>query len=471
MTSFKLPRKYDIWLLAAAAVLFFVALKVRQYAGYDLKGELSDFETTLWNSLHGSPLQMKCSKLSFLSEHFSPILFALVPLYAVFQTPLTLLAAQGVICALALVPLYHLTKEYTELRWPPLAVCLAFFFSRIVHKGLMYDFHMEIFYPFLFFCVFLASLKNKWMMYYPLLLLCASVKEDAFIAIAGLGLFLVFSPRKTDRKHGIITALFGITGLLCVLYYFMPYFRVEQAGSAYKFASYWGGYGNTQKEMFWGFLNPVRHYQVIFTPAKTAKMLNLFLNFAFLPLTYWRGALFLVFPCWFILFSSTIDSLSNVSIYYGLLITPFLFYATVLGINQICSKRQKYKNILFITLASLVLAIQFADSKVFTYCRPSYWQLSPRTETANELVRLIPADAAVSAQINLIAHTPPHSQRANFPDNTDNVEYIFLDRQGDMWPLPGEDYSVHVERLLRSGKWDVMQDKDDFLLLRKKPED
>lgn len=99
MASLKLPRKYDVWLLTAAAAVFFVALKIRQYCAYDLKGELSDFETVLWNTLQGHPLQMKCSSLSFLSEHFSPVLFALVPIYALFQSPLTLLIVQGLVCA------------------------------------------------------------------------------------------------------------------------------------------------------------------------------------------------------------------------------------------------------------------------------------------------------------------------------------------------------------------------------------
>lgn len=361
-------------------------------------------------------------------------------------------------------------KEYTALRWPPVALCLAYFFSRIVNKGLMYDFHMETFYPLLFFSAFLAGKKEKWLPYYLLLLLCASVKEDSFIAIAGLGFFLLCSPNKTDRKHGISTILFGCTGLLCVLFYVMPYFRLEQAGSSYKFAGYWGGYGTTQKEMALSFLNPLQHLKIIFTPAKTGKMLNLFLNFALLPLAYWRGLLFLVFPCWFILYASNIDSLNNLSMYYGLLITPFLFYATILGIDRISSKWARRGNMLWISLASLVLIIQFADSKFFKYCVPSFWRKDPRIQTADEIVRLIPRNASVSAQINLIAHTPPHPQRANFPNNTDNAAYIFLDRRGDTWPLPEEDYVRHVQTLQESEKWETVREEDEYLLLKRKTE-
>jgi len=468
MPSLKLPRKYDVWLLTAAASVFFVALKIRQYCAYDLKGELSDFETVLWNTLQGHTLQMKCSVLSFLSEHFSPILFALVPVYAFFQTPITLLIIQGVVCALAIVPLYLLVKEHTGLRWPPAALCLAYFFSRIVNKGLMYDFHMEIFYPLFFFSAFLAGRKEKWLLYYLLLLLCTSVKEDSFIAITGLGFFHLFSPKKTDRKHGACTILFGAAGLLSILFYVMPYFRLEQAGSNYKFAGYWGGYGTTQKEMAASFLNPLHHLRVIFTPAKTEKMLHLFLNFAFLPFACLRGLLFLIFPCWFILYSSNIDSLNNLSMYYGLLITPFLFYATIIGINRISARWAKHGKILWILLASLVLVIQVGDSRFFKYCRPAFWKNDPRVETADELARLIPPHASVSAQINLIAHTPPHEQRTNFPDNTDQADYLFLDREGDTWPLPKEDYTRHVQTLRESGKWETVREKGGFLLLKRK---
>jgi len=459
--------RYDIWILVAAALIFFVAIKTHQYHTLDLKGEIADYETVLWNTLHDRPLQMRETSLSFLSEHFSPVLFLLVPLYACFRTPLALLAAHGVVCALALIPLYFLVKAYTGRRWPPVLVCLAYLFSRTVTKGLLYDFHHEIFYPLFFFCAFLAGVRKKWPIYYLVLVLCASVKEDAFVAIGGLGLFLLFSKDRGDRLHGLATAALAAAGMIAVLYCAMPFFRLSSAGGAYKFAGYWGGYGSSPGEMAMNFVNPLRQAEIFFTPQKTLSMLTLFLSFAFLPFATLRGLAFLVGPNFFILFSSNIDSLFNLSMYYGLLITPFLFYASILGMRSIAAKWPSRRDIVLTALAALLLCGHIADSRLFKFCRPSYWRENPRYRTAVEIAQTIPCGAAVSAQINLLAYAPPHPERVQFTNNLGRAEYLFLDLRGDTWPLSKNDYDAFVGEKRKSAAWELICERDDFLLFRK----
>jgi len=47
---------------------------------------------------------------SFLDVHFSPTLFLLLPIYAVYPSPTTLLIAQSVIVALGALPIYWLGR-------------------------------------------------------------------------------------------------------------------------------------------------------------------------------------------------------------------------------------------------------------------------------------------------------------------------------------------------------------------------
>lgn len=462
-------RLFDVMAVTLFSLVVFVAVKIHQYFAFYLKGELADFELMFWNTLRGDLLGMKYSGVSFFSEHFSPVLLLLVPVYAVFRSPCALLVAQGVVCALAIVPLYYLTTHFTEQRWPPLALSIGYFFYSMVNRGLMYDFHPEIFYPLFFFCVFLAQVKERWTAYYAALILCAAVKEDSFIAIAGLGLFILFSGKK-NIKHGIATVFFGIVGLAAVMYYIIPHFRMAQSGSAYKFAGYWGGYGSTPKEMAMNFINPVRQCQVLFTAAKLNNIFKLFLGFAFLPFFCLRGFLFLVLPNWFLLFSSGNDQLNNQAIYYGLLIAPFLYYAAILGINRISSLWPSRRDMLFMVCAALVLTIQISDSRIFRMCRPSYLKVPARNAVAEEIIRLIPKGAPSAAQINLVSHLPPHLQRTNIPDNTDNVDYLMFDTLGDTWPLPKKDYEEYLRKMESDPAWETAAKKEGFLLLkRKKP--
>lgn len=180
-------RRRDVAILFALTFALFLTLKIRQYLQFNVGSELADYETLLWNTLHGRFLQVKSAHVSFLAEHFSPILLLGVPLYALAPSPWTLLVLQALIGAAAVIPLCFLTAAFTPLRWPPLALGIAYAVSRTVNYGLMYDVHPEILYPLLFFGVFLAAERRRWGLYALLLALALSVKEDAFIPVIGLG--------------------------------------------------------------------------------------------------------------------------------------------------------------------------------------------------------------------------------------------------------------------------------------------
>ena len=82
-------------------------------------------------------------------------------------------------------------------------------------------------------------------------------------------------------------------------------------------------------------LNPIRHFEVLFTSAKLSKMFNLFSVLLLLPLLHWRSLLFLVLPNWFVLYSSDNPLLNGPAIYYGLLILPFLYYGALVTLGSI----------------------------------------------------------------------------------------------------------------------------------------
>lgn len=461
------PRKYDIYGLFILFSGFFLILKIHQFLSFGIGFELADFELVLWNTLHGRFLQMTCSHLSFFSEHSSPILLLILPFYALAQSPHTLLVIQAIACSAAVIPLYFLVCRFTALRWPPLALCLAYSVSRIVNYGLMYDFHPEIFYPLLFFSLFLAFKRTRWNLYYILLALSVMVKEDAFIAVCGLGFFIFFTGHK---KHGIITAISSILGLLLVMLVIIPFFREQAAGSDYKFISYWSGYGSTQKEILLNFLNPLKHIEVIFTTEKLKQMFNLFSVFLFFPFLSWRALTFLILPNWFMLYSSDNGLMNGPIIYYGLLITPFLFFASLLGIEEISKKWSSRKDRILLSLATLIFLVQFGNSRLFKQLFQDQWQIPERYRTTvHEIIKSIPENSSIAAQVYLEPHLPIHPCRTCFPFNLDKVEYLVLDYRGNHWPFSENEYQVYVDSLRRSEEWITISEREDFLLLQRAP--
>jgi uncharacterized membrane protein len=464
-TKPKWSRRLDVYLLFTISSCFFLALKINQHISFRTTFEPADYELILWNTLHGRFLQMVCSPLTFFSEHFSPILLLILPIYAIIQSPITLLVIHAIAISAAVIPLYFLAAQYTTLRWPPLALGIAYVLSRTVNYGLMYDVHPEVFYPVLFFSLFLAYKKSKWSLYYLILFICFMVKEDVFIASFGLGMYLLFSK---ERKHGFITAGLSLIGLFSIVILVIPFFLGQSSGSDYRFVMYWSGYGSSQKEILLNFLNPLKHFEVIFTVGKLKQMFNLFSVFIFLPFFSWRALIFLVLPNWFILYSSNNGLMNGPIVYYGMLITPFLFFASILGItsSQIIWPTRKDKLILI--FSTLIFVVQLGNSRIFKQVFYDPWSIPERySVTANEIIKLIPPHAAVSAQVNLVPHVPLHPCRSCFPLHLDKADYIFLDYQNNFWPLSELTYLHLVDSLKRSPEWKTISEKDNFCLLKK----
>lgn len=459
------PRSLDLPLLFGATLALMLALKVRQFLQYQIGFELADYETVLWNTLHGRFLAMKCSSTPFLAEHFSPVLLLILPLYAVAPSPWTLVVLQALACAAAVIPLYLLTARFTPLRWPPLAMGVAYAASRTVSYGLMYDFHPETLYPLLFFGAFLALERDRTGAFAVLLALAATVKEDAFIAIAGVGVFLALTGR---RARGVAVALAAVVALALVMGVVLPHFRGQAPGSEYRFASYWSGYGTSRAEIVRHMLDPRREIEVLFRPAKLRAMFNLFSVYLFLPLLAPAALLGLVLPNWFLLYSSDNGLLNGPILYYGLLITPCLFYAALIALRGLGRRWPAHARTILLAGATAMALVQLGNSRLFKQILHEPWQIEARDrDTAPALEAMIPRGAAVSVQNRLCSHVPVSACRNVFPGGLDRAEFVMLDARGDRWPDP-DGYAARVDSLRRDPAWSTMAERDGFLLLRRR---
>ncbi|MEV5569043.1 DUF2079 domain-containing protein [Spirillospora sp. NPDC052269] len=127
---------------------------------------------------------------SILGDHFSPILALIAPFYRLHDGPATLLVAQAVLFALAIVPIWRFTRRRLG---QAAAVCasLAYALSWPIAEALRFDFHEVAFAPLLTAVAierFDAGRRGRAAVAAVLLLL---VKEDTGLLIAGFGLTLL----------------------------------------------------------------------------------------------------------------------------------------------------------------------------------------------------------------------------------------------------------------------------------------
>jgi uncharacterized membrane protein len=143
-----------------------------------------------------------------LGDHFSPILALLAPLYWIHDGPATLLVAQAVLLALAVVPLWAYARRRLGAG---AAYCVTGVYALAwqVATTLNFDFHEMAFVPVLSMLMLErheAGRRGQCATAAGVLLL---VKEDMGLLVAGFGLYLLTRPG--ERR---LAAVFVAAGLL-----------------------------------------------------------------------------------------------------------------------------------------------------------------------------------------------------------------------------------------------------------------
>ncbi len=133
----------------------------------------------------------------------------------------------------------------------------------------------------------------------------------------------------------------------------------------------------------------------------------------------------------------------------------------------------------FISIPRLVIAaavlVAFLIGARATYLRgqtPLTWGFHWPTVTAHDnlaasFIAMIPPDASVSAQTDLVPHLSQRRLIYLFPDRADTADYVFLDVTANTFPLQNtpDAYVARVRALLASGAYHVAAARDGYLLL------
>lgn len=197
------------WAVAGVFFLLYAALSIQRHrqmltAGFDL----GLFEQAVKAYAHGhAPVApLKDAGADLLGDHFSPIVAVLAPFYRLFPTPYTLLVAQALLAALAIVPLSRWALS-ARGRGAALWTALGQGCSWGVVQMVYFDFHEVAFAVPLLACALSASGQRRWRAAALWALPLALVKEDLTLTIAALGLYIAC---RGPRRLGLCLAAYGV---------------------------------------------------------------------------------------------------------------------------------------------------------------------------------------------------------------------------------------------------------------------
>ena len=178
---------------------YFTVLKhnLFQTSGWDL----GVFDQALYTTLHDGKLFYYTADLflipsgCYFAQHISPIMFLVLPFYAITPSSITLLVFKSFILALGALPLYLLAKELLENAKAGFIVAVIYLLYAPLHGANWFDFQPQIFLPILFFSVFYFAIKSKWKLYFFTTVLAVMVEEHISMLVFLVALYLLITSK------------------------------------------------------------------------------------------------------------------------------------------------------------------------------------------------------------------------------------------------------------------------------------
>jgi len=120
--------------------------------------DLGFFNEVMWITVHGGPNAWTTyAQANFYASYpwQTATFLLLVPAYAAFPSPDTLLVAQAVGIPLATIPIYLLARRYRFSGWASLGFGGCYLLNFQLHTANLLDFHLQSFFPLTFFSMVL----------------------------------------------------------------------------------------------------------------------------------------------------------------------------------------------------------------------------------------------------------------------------------------------------------------------------
>ena len=406
---------FVLFLIASIYVIIVSTLALsRHYAFRTNAWDLGIYSQSLYSTLnHGKILYYTAELMgnpsgSLFGIHFSPFLFLLVPIYAIYQNPVTLLILRPIAISIGLIPLYWILRDQQlNNKW------LTFFLATIylVYPPIttpLSNFDVEVFLPALFLFAIHYFRKDKLLHSYIFVALALMVNEFVPLIVMAMAVYVFLSHRK-EIVNGLRSrkltknAIFSITLLLSgILFFYLASAVITTFNpNALTTKWEWGELGTSPGEIVINVLtNPAKTINVLFNDgqSKFVYITSLFGPLAFLsfldPLT-----LIMTLP-WLMASLLSINPLYYaIGTRYPAFVSPFLFVAAINGIKKLVnlSSRGVLRKIGFLIFISLLVSTLLLPTD-------DYFSVTQAEETTRMALNEIPSTASVSVMPEVFPH-------------------------------------------------------------------
>lgn len=462
-----LARRERPLVLAAVGLhlLTYATLSIARHRTFHSFGlDLGLFNQLYWNSVHGRLFESTMSfggpaPHSFFGDHFSPMHLLLMPFYALWPHPETLLVLQSAAVAAGAWPLYLMARSHLQPGFQRLVFVVAYFLALPVAYVNLSDFHETAFaiLPLGLALHYLDS-GRTWAFVAALAATFLVKEEMPLIGVA----FGVYAFARGRPALGLGVAAVSAAAFAAIVGVVVPAFA---GGRSYTyFASRYGDLGTTPIEMLRTLATrPVRVARVIEQRRKLLFVIGIFGPTLFLTvLSGW--AVLLVLPTLAYLLLSSYAPQFSFAGQYAAPLVPLVVGTAVLGFARL-PERPRPAVALAVLASCVAFSVVAGDEPFSSHFDWSRFRPEGRYESFAAALDRIPGDASVAAERNLAPHLSSRRLINEFEyTGAAGADWVALD-----WAVVGRDRSRHETEIaaLEAQGYSVVARSEGLALLRR----
>ena len=489
--------------LVIVITVMMMTLSIMRYIGYNANMfDLGNMAQSIWSGTQGRPLEFtyRGAPLSRLALHVELFYFLLVPIYALFPTPLTILVVQALMFGSGAFPVYRLARRRLGSINAARALTAIYLLYPVAQTAVLFDFHGDtLAMPLLLFALEALD-RESWSVYFIWVGLALSCKFYVAFPISLLGIKLWLEGR---RRIGGITMVSGVVWGVLSFFVIRPLFvavnidGVEQA-SALGYLNFYFGQLLTELSISWQ--GRLLMALIVFMPVLILgwKAVRWFILTAIIALP--------------ILLSTGPGTVYHIKYHHYAILVPFLMAVIIFGAERLSEKRfslsrkaKRWRDFSSLQVglgATLVLTLLLNSEFVDTPLSPKFWSGSAaygmgewkygrnsRDVMKDEwLQESIPAYVPLTASPFLAPHLA-HRETLHLFRSLDKisseptfviperVEHVVLDGLFDyVEPFGDADFGGGVlfnhptiQAVMRNSNFDLVSARDGLLLFKFKP--
>lgn len=407
--------------------------------------------------------------LSHFAVHVSPIFYVILPLYALFPSPVTLELVQPLILGSAVLPVLLLARRYGFSNARSLALCFIALFHPAVVCGTNYDLHENCFlYPLLLWVFYFFETERPAALA-VFTLLTLFVKEDAAVYVVFFALYALIARRRPVTAAAM--ACGALAYFFAALYFLTKYGNGVMTGRYENYLPLGGSLIEVVKNVL---VAPGYVFTQLFVDngggyaSKIWFALQLLAPLAFAPLAAKKVSnLLLVLPMVLMNLMPVYPYQYDIGFQYHFGVTAFLVYLAVINLNDLPKPTVKT----FLSAGAAVTALLFFGSAV---SRGLYYQSKYRGNRAdyavmNQALEEIPDDASVICSTYLLPHLCQRDEIYedwyHETDESEDADYVILDLRYDC-----EEYKEQYKALGYTDIKVIANGDTELLYIMQKPE-